>query len=107
MDTFPDIKWFVDITIDDVPPVGGKHASLGEVVRELASQGVKVPNGVTIIAEAYRLFIREAGIDESIWATLADIATGSSRRIHGLQAHARRLRNGNGDRLITPCPLCI
>ena len=59
--THPYIKWFADITIDDVPLVGGKNASLGEMVRELASKGVKVPDGFAITAEAYRHFIREAG----------------------------------------------
>ncbi len=54
----PFIKWFADITIDDVPLVGGKNASLGEMVRELASKGVKVPDGFAITAEAFRHFIR-------------------------------------------------
>ena len=75
MNTSPFIKWFADITIDDVPLVGGKNASLGEMVRELASKGVKVPNGYAVTAEAYRHFIREAGIDKSIRATLADLDT--------------------------------
>lgn len=71
----PFIKWFADITIDDVPLVGGKNASLGEMVRELASQGVKVPDGFAITAEAFRYFIREAQLDERIRATLADLDT--------------------------------
>ncbi len=71
----PFIKWFTDITIDDVPLVGGKNASLGEMVRELTAKGVKVPDGFAITADAYRHFIREAGIDESIRATLADLDT--------------------------------
>ena len=75
MNTSSFIKWFADITIDDVPLVGGKNASLGEMVRELASKGVKVPNGFAVTAEAYRHFIREAGIDKSIHATLADLDT--------------------------------
>jgi len=69
------IKWFEDIKIEDVPLVGGKNASLGEMVRELASKGVKVPNGFAITAEAYRHFIREAGIDGCIRETLADLDT--------------------------------
>ena len=69
------IKWFSDISIEDVPLVGGKNASLGEMVRELASKGVKVPNGFAITAEAYRHFIREAGIEGCIRATLADLDT--------------------------------
>lgn len=71
----PFIKWFADITIEDVPLVGGKNASLGEMVRELASKGVKVPNGFAITAEAFRHFIREAGIDNSIRTQLADLDT--------------------------------
>ncbi len=73
--TAPFIKWFADITIDDVPMVGGKNASLGEMVRELTAKGVKVPDGFAITADAFRHFIRVAGIDESIRATLADLDT--------------------------------
>ena len=69
------IKWFADITIDDIPLVGGKNASLGEMVRELTSKGVMVPDGFAITAEAYRYFIREAGLDEFIRTTLADLDT--------------------------------
>jgi pyruvate,water dikinase len=71
----PFIKWFSDIRIEDVPLVGGKNASLGEMVRELAGKGVKVPDGFAITAEAFRHFIHEAGLDERIRATLADLDT--------------------------------
>ncbi|MEP2774504.1 MAG: phosphoenolpyruvate synthase [Luteolibacter sp.] len=69
------IKWFADTTIADVPLVGGKNASLGEMVRELAGKGVKVPDGFAITADAYRYFIREAKLDEFIRTTLADLDT--------------------------------
>jgi pyruvate, water dikinase len=75
MESQPHIKWFKDTCIDDVPLVGGKNASLGEMVRELASKGVKVPDGFAITAEAFRHFIREAQLDERIRATLADLDT--------------------------------
>ena len=68
----PFIKWFADITIGDIPLVGGKNASLGEMVRELTGKGVKVPDGFAITAEAYRRFLREARLDERCgrsWAT--------------------------------------
>jgi len=74
-DARPFIKWFADITIADVPLVGGKNASLGEMVRELSSQGVKVPDGFAITAEAYRHFIREARLDDFIRTTLTDLNT--------------------------------
>ncbi len=69
------IKWFKDIGIEDVPLVGGKTASLGEMFRELGGQGVKVPDGFAITAEAYRHFVRESGIDQRIHQTLADLDT--------------------------------
>ena len=69
----PFISWLADITIADIPSVGGKNASLGEMVRELARKGVKVPDGFAITAEAFRYFIREAKLDAFIRATLADL----------------------------------
>ncbi len=69
------IKWFADTTIADVPLVGGKNASLGEMVRELAGKGVMVPDGFAITADAYRHFIREAKLDQLIRTTLADLDT--------------------------------
>jgi len=48
------VKWFADLGIDDVPLVGGKNASLGELYANLTSEGVRVPNGFAITAEAYR-----------------------------------------------------
>ncbi|HKI63761.1 MAG TPA: PEP/pyruvate-binding domain-containing protein, partial [Burkholderiales bacterium] len=56
------IRFFNEIGIDDVPSVGGKNASLGEMYRELTPQGVRVPNGFAITAEAYRYVLEQAGI---------------------------------------------
>lgn len=50
----PYIRWFSDISIADVPAVGGKNASLGEMYRELSGEGVRVPNGFAVTADAYR-----------------------------------------------------
>lgn len=69
------IKWFADITIGDIPLVGGKNASLGEMVRELADKGVRVPDGFAITADGFRHFIREARLDDFIRATLGDLDT--------------------------------
>ena len=71
----PFIKWFADITIADIPLVGGKNASLGEMVRELTGKGVKVPDGFAITADAFRHFIHESRLDEHIRTTLADLDT--------------------------------
>ncbi|HEU0208333.1 MAG TPA: phosphoenolpyruvate synthase [Candidatus Udaeobacter sp.] len=58
------IKWFREIGIEDVPLVGGKTASLGEMFRELAPQGVKVPDGFAITAAAYWHLLRETRLDQ-------------------------------------------
>lgn len=54
------IRWFNELSVGDVGLVGGKNASLGEMYRELTSQGVRVPNGFAITAEAYRHMLDEA-----------------------------------------------
>jgi pyruvate,water dikinase len=56
------IRWFDELTIDDVPLVGGKNASLGEMYRQLTSRGVKIPNGFAVTAGAYRQLVKAAGI---------------------------------------------
>ncbi len=59
--------------IDDVALVGGKNASLGEMLQQLTPKGIRIPTGFIITAEAYRFFLREAGLEEFIRTTLADI----------------------------------
>lgn len=54
--------WFDEIRIEDVPKVGGKNASLGEMYQDLAPQGVKIPNGFATTSEAYWHFLDSAGI---------------------------------------------
>ncbi len=83
------IKWFADTGIEDVPLVGGKNASLGEMYRALAGQGVKVPNGFSITAEAYRYFLRETGVEKGINEILADLDT---RDIESLRSRAMQVR---------------
>ena len=69
------VKWFADIRIEDIPLVGGKNASLGEMFRELTPRGVKVPDGFAITAEAYRHFLGEAKLDAKIQELLAGLDT--------------------------------
>ena len=60
------IRFFKDIRIEDIPLVGGKNASLGEMYRELMAQGVKVPNGFAVTAQAYWYVLEQAGILTSL-----------------------------------------
>ncbi len=69
------ILWFNELTIDDVPIVGGKNASLGEMYQNLTSQGVKVPNGFAITAKAYQFLLEKAGVADKIKEILSDLDT--------------------------------
>lgn len=60
------IRRFADIRIEDVPEVGGKNASLGEMYSSLTEKGVKVPNGFAITAEAFRYYLDHNGLNEQI-----------------------------------------
>src|SRR5674476_385384 len=64
------IRWFEEITIDDIPLVGGKNASLGEMYRELTSKGIKIPNGFFVTAEAYWHVLKAGGILEKLKQTM-------------------------------------
>jgi pyruvate,water dikinase len=60
------IKRFNELGIEDVPFVGGKNASLGEMYRELLTQGVKVPNGYATTADGYRHYINSNNLHQKI-----------------------------------------
>lgn len=69
------VLWFDQVGIEDVPIVGGKNASLGEMYRNLTPKGVKIPNGFAVTAYAYRYFLEKAGIMEEIKKILSDLDT--------------------------------
>ncbi len=64
------VLWFQDLGMDDVERVGGKNASLGEMISELAGAGVSVPGGYATTADAYRDFLQQSGLNERIKARL-------------------------------------
>ncbi len=67
------VLWFDEISMDDVPLVGGKNASLGEMYRNLTSKGVEVPGGFAVTAYAYRYLIKETEIEDKIVNVLSDL----------------------------------
>ncbi|MGE3979779.1 MAG: PEP/pyruvate-binding domain-containing protein, partial [Nitrospira sp.] len=83
------VKWFEKLGIEDVPSVGGKNASLGEMYRELAAKGVKVPNGFAVTADAYRAFLKEAKLDGTIRTILKDLDT---HNLDNLRQRGRQVR---------------
>ena len=70
------IRWFADISLEHVPVVGGKNASLGEMYRHLQPAGVRVPNGFATTADAYRYFMRASGLDSTIAELVHDLRRG-------------------------------
>lgn len=72
------VMWFENVGMDDVPAVGGKNASLGEMVQALESKGVMVPPGFATTADAYRLYVDANGIAAPARAQLDLFHSGSS-----------------------------
>jgi len=83
------IRWFRDIRLADVPQVGGKTASLGELYSELSPQGVKVSDGFALTAKAYRDALTKAGAWEKLEGLLAGV---DKRRISDLAKRAAAAR---------------
>ena len=83
-------RWFKDIRLENIPLVGGKTASLGELYTALSPHGVRVPNGFALTATAYRNALTQAGAWEELRALLANI---DKRRISDLAKRARAARD--------------
>ncbi len=67
------IKFFKEVSISDVPEVGGKNASLGEMYQYLAPKGINLPNGFATTSSAYYYFMEKAGINQAIKELLSDV----------------------------------
>jgi len=83
------VLWFEDITLGDVPLVGGKNASLGEMVRELSPKGVRVPGGFAVTARAYRLLLEHNAAERRIRDILSGLNT---RDMENLSSRGRKVR---------------
>ena len=77
------IRFFSELKLSDVPSVGGKNASLGEMYQQLSSQGVRVPNGFATTADAYRYYLAHNGLNAPIQQQLNQL------NIHDVQSLAR------------------
>ena len=83
------IRWFRDIALTDVPLVGGKTASLGELHNELTAAGVRVPDGFAITAEAYSAIVGRDGLRDRIAGLLEGI---DGRNVAALAAAGAAIR---------------
>ncbi len=98
------IRWFSELGIADIPSVGGKNASLGEMVRELAAQGVRVPNGLAVTAAAYRATLDAAGAWGPLHAALDGL---DAHDVADLARRARRARRARGIVQGAPLPAAL
>ncbi len=85
------IRWFEDLTGEDVAQVGGKNASLGEMIGELRAEGVRVPGGFATTAAAYRAFVDHNDLAPRLAAlTAAGSQQERQERAAGLRRAFRR-----------------
>jgi pyruvate,water dikinase len=85
----PFILWFDEITKEDVPLVGGKNASLGEMYSKLSKKGIKIPYGFAVTAEAYKHFIKENKLEDKIKEILKGLDT---HDVADLQKRGKKIR---------------
>ncbi|WP_194744012.1 phosphoenolpyruvate synthase [Thermaurantiacus tibetensis] len=72
------VRWFAELSVRDVPIVGGKNASLGELIRALGAAGVRVPDGFATTADAYRAFLAENGLEPELRTRLERFRSGQT-----------------------------
>jgi pyruvate, water dikinase len=90
------VRFFEEFGIDDVPLVGGKNASLGEMFQKLSGQGVRVPHGFAITAEAYRYMLDKAGAWDRLHAELDELDPADVAALARKAKRAREIVYGAG-----------
>ena len=79
--TNANVRWFSELGMADLEQVGGKNASLGEMVSNLSDLGVQVPDGFATTSDAYHRFIGDTGLAERISGLLDGLDTDDVRRL--------------------------
>ncbi|MCC5666377.1 phosphoenolpyruvate synthase [Nostoc sp. CHAB 5784] len=85
------ILWFDEVGIADIPVVGGKNASLGEMIQQLTPKGINVPTGFATTAYAYRYFIQSAGLEAKLRKLFADLDVEDVKNLRERGKKARSL----------------
>ncbi len=84
------VRWFADLGLGDLEVVGGKNASLGEMISNLAEAGVSVPDGFATTASAYQRFLGDTGLAARIGERLRDLDTDDVRALGTAGREIRR-----------------
>ncbi len=82
------VRWFETLTIKDVPLVGGKNASLGEMIRSLTKRGIQIPDGFATTAQLYRDFLQYNRLDEKC----AELIEGLKKKKISLEVVGAQIR---------------
>lgn len=85
------LLWFEQCGIADVPIVGGKNASLGEMTQHLAPKGIRIPNGFATTAHAYRYFLKINGLDLKLRQLFSSLSVENLKQLHEVGSQARAL----------------
>jgi pyruvate,water dikinase len=72
------VRWFEDLDSEDVSIVGGKNASLGEMIKTLKGKDIRIPDGFATTAEAYWYFLEENNIKNKIESKIKDLKKGNT-----------------------------
>ncbi len=83
------VLWFEEVGIEDISLVGGKNASLGEMIQQLTPEGIYVPGGFATTAYAYRYFIEQAGLETKLRQLFADL---NVEDVNNLRARGKQAR---------------
>src|SRR4030065_1600409 len=81
MDKVKNILWFSETRIKDIPLVGGKNASLGEMYANLRKRGIRVPNGFAVTASAFRYFVSFNKLEAKFKEILKGLNTSNMRNL--------------------------
>ena len=85
------IRFFNELSIDDIAIVGGKNASLGEMYKNLTPKGINIPNGFATTSEAYWLLLKENNIRQSIGKILFDLDISDTSNLQSRGLAVRKL----------------
>ena len=85
------VLWFKDLGMHDVDKVGGKNASLGEMIHNLANSGVQVPDGFATTAQAYRDFLADRGHESKISSCLQALVVDDVQSLSEIGQQIRQL----------------
>lgn len=83
------VRFFKEVSLKDIPEVGGKNASLGEMYQNLAPKGINLPNGFATTAQSYFYFLEQAGIKEEITRILEGL---DARDVRALKKAGEKVR---------------